>query len=147
MVLSLFFLRTASLDEARIEAHVANVISVEHVGEEAVESETVATMRKRAVLSLIQVPVVGRRIDAVLLEALGEMLVVDASHRTADNLAYVWQQQVDRLGQSCILLVSLHVERLDLGRELHQEYRLVDLVGHLALWGFRNVLLNVYSVD
>jgi hypothetical protein len=42
----------ASADESRVEAHVSDVISVQHVGQESVQTETVAAVRERAILSL-----------------------------------------------------------------------------------------------
>jgi hypothetical protein len=135
-----FCLWTTSLDESWIKANIANVRTMQHVGEESVKTQAVATMWERAVLSLIQEPVVWLRVDSVLLETVVEQVVVLNPHRTTDNFTDVRQQQIDRLGKTCVVRIAFHVERLDFCWEPCKQYRLIYLVGHFALRCFWYVL-------
>lgn len=48
--------RSAALDEARVEADVSDVVSVEQPGEEALQAQSVAAVGARAVLPLEHTP-------------------------------------------------------------------------------------------
>lgn len=60
-------LRRAAVEEARVEADVADVVARQQPAQEALEAEPVATVRHCAELALVRVPVVRRRVDALAL--------------------------------------------------------------------------------
>ena len=64
---TIFRLRPAATSVARIKTHVTNVIITQQPHEEALETETVATVRERAVLALVREPVVRRRVETLAL--------------------------------------------------------------------------------
>lgn len=107
----------AALDEARVQADVPDVVSVQQPGEEALQAQTVAAVGTRAVLPLqrrrtgsswikpgqtrqtaeahlVRVPVVGSRVDPLPLVSLQELLRVPDTHRAADDLPDVRHQHV-----------------------------------------------------
>lgn len=90
-------------------------------------------MGRRAVLALVRVPEVARGVDSFTLVSSHELLPVPDSHAASDDLSDAGHQAVDRLGNARVVLGSLHVEGLDLDREVSEEDGTVDLVSHLAL--------------
>lgn len=60
-------LRRTALQEARVEADVADVVAVQQPAQEALEPQPVAAVRDRPELTLIGVPVVGGGVDALAL--------------------------------------------------------------------------------
>ena len=67
----------------------------EHPAEEALEAKTVSTVRARAVLALVSVPVVGRGVNAFALVSGQECIVVPDTHRSADDFTDVGHQKIN----------------------------------------------------
>lgn len=91
-------------------------------------------------LSLIGVPVIGRRVDVLALVAREQLVEIVHAHAPADDLADARHEDVDALGHARVSRVALHVEGFDLGGEVGEEDGAVDDVGHFALGGLGDVV-------
>ena len=60
--------RLATPNVARVQCHIANVILVQNPAQVALDTEAEAAVRARAHLAQIVVPIVGLRIEALMLE-------------------------------------------------------------------------------
>jgi len=67
------FLRLAAVNEAGVQANLANVVLAKEPGKEALHAKTVATVRARSEFSLVGEPVVGFRVDTLPLVSLHEL--------------------------------------------------------------------------
>lgn len=82
------------------------------------------------------------RASAATLPTFHKLLVVPGPHGAAHDLAHARHEHVHGLGEARVVGAALHVERLDLRRELAQQDRLPDRICHLALWLLRDVLTS-----
>lgn len=57
----------AAVEEARVEADLADVVAVQQPAQEALQAQPVPAVRDRAELALVRVPVVRGRVDALAL--------------------------------------------------------------------------------
>lgn len=60
-------LGSTTFEEARVEADVADVVSLQQPAEEALQAQPVAAVRDRPELTLVRVPVVRGRVDTLAL--------------------------------------------------------------------------------
>lgn len=135
--------RCASGDVPGIQAGISNVESVQQIGDESLEAETIAAVGSRAEESLVSVPVVLRGVNLLALEAFHHLIVVPHPHGAADDFTDTRKQNIDRFRQSGILGASLHVERLDLDRESTKHNRFVDHIGHLPFGHLGNIIAKL----
>src|SRR5689334_18392440 len=118
---------------ARVRDRVADVGEAADVDDEALEAETEACVRYRAVTAEIAVPRIHLRIEAELGDALVEDVEALLALRAADDLADAGREHVHR-GDGAAIVVEAHVERLDLLRVVLHDHRAADvLLGEEAL--------------
>lgn len=109
--------RLGAAQEPRVEADVPDVVPVEQPAQEPLDPEAVASVLASPELPLVRVPVVVGSFQPLALVGRHQLLVVVHTHRAADDLADVGQEDVDGLGERGVVLAALHVERLDVRRE------------------------------
>ena len=83
----MFFLWFATSGEPWVEADFPDVVSVEEPAKEPLEAEAVAAVGAGAELPLVGVPVVGLRVQTLLLVGGDQLVVVVHTHASADDLA------------------------------------------------------------
>ena len=82
-----FFLWFATAGEPWVEADFPDVVSVEEPAEEPLHPQAVASVGAGSELPLVGVPVVGLRVQTLLLVGRDQLVVVVHTHASADDLA------------------------------------------------------------
>merc|ERR1719341_1536965 len=107
----------ATAHVSRVQAHLSDMVSVKQPAQEPFKPEAKPSMLASSKLPLVGVPVVGGRVQPLLL--IGGQQLVPVVH------------------------ALLHVESLDVRGEAVQRDRLPDLVSHEPFRSLRNVLSNL----
>ena len=97
-------------------------------------------------LALVSVPVIGLGVHALVLVGVHQLIPVVHAHTSTDDLTNTGHEHVDTLGDAAVLGVLLHVECFDLGREVGQEDRLVNDVGHTTLSSLGNIVAELVGL-
>jgi hypothetical protein len=109
---------------------------------------------------LINVPIVGRRVNSLTLVAFQKLLHVPRTHGASNNFSHSGEENINldkysfyirisirknsyRFSESLVLRALGHVERFDFSREAAQHDGLVDGVCHFTLGHLRNVLAKL----
>ena len=108
-----------------------------------------AEMQRRPVvyiLALVGEPVVRCSRNTLPLVRRHQLIEILHPHGTTNNLTNTGHQAINTLGNAGILEILLHVEGLDLHRELGKEDGLVNLVGHETLSGLGNIITELMGL-
>ncbi|TLS27832.1 hypothetical protein PpBr36_00576 [Pyricularia pennisetigena] len=129
-----------SIETARVQAASADRVLLRNPCQEALETQAISSVRRCAILPLVKVPIVRRRVDTLSLERRHQILVALHPHRTTHDFTNTGHEHVDTLGHPEVVGVFLHVEGLDLDGEVREEYRPVDDVGHPAFGSLGDIV-------
>mmetsp|Transcript_31753 Transcript_31753/g.79646 ORF Transcript_31753/g.79646 Transcript_31753/m.79646 type:complete len:362 (+) Transcript_31753:1464-2549(+) len=130
----------AAPGHAGVQSDIADVVVPKDPAKEPLHAQSIPTVRHRPVLPLVSEPVERSRVDAFTLVCSHELIIVKNPHAAANDFTNARHQQIHALGHGRVVWTLGHVERLQGHGEVGEEDGFAQLLHHLPLLLFLDVI-------